>query len=135
MSARAQTVAAVLLAVAVASSVGGCGSGGGSQASSPVTTTTSPPTAPDPTPSSTAPPRYVAASVPTADSPSDIASGFGSIWVVTHRGAEVDRINPATNRVIAKIPSRGGSELLGIAIGAGHVWYLDAGLQRVEGID
>lgn len=134
MAARAQTVAVVLLAAVAASSVGGCSSGGGTRAASPVSSTTSPPTTPGSTPSSPTPPRYVAATVGTADSPGDIASGFGSIWVVTHRGAEVDRIDPATNRVIAKIPSK-GSELIGAAAGAGHVWYLDAGLQTVEGID
>src|SRR3954453_11521279 len=80
MAARAQTVAGVLLAAVAASSVGGCSRGAATRAASPVSSTTAPPTTTGSTPSSPTPPRYAAATVGTADSPGDIASGFGSIW-------------------------------------------------------
>ena len=132
MAARAPIATALLLAVA--SSVGGCSNGGSPSAATPLHSVTSSTAAPDSTPSASAPPRYVSARVQTADSPNDIATGFGSIWVVTHRGSEVDRIDPATNRVVAKIPSP-GTDLIGIAVGAGHIWYLDADQQQLEGVD
>ena len=79
-------------------------------------------------------PRYVDRSVAVATAPSELGVGFGSVWVVSHRGGEVDRINPRLRRVIARISSP-GTELVGIAIGAGHVWYLDADRRQVEGIN
>lgn len=79
-------------------------------------------------------PRYVAASVATGDSPAEVHAGFGSMWVVTHRGSEVDRIDLGTNKITKKISSPGG-ELISIAIGARHVWYLDAANEQVEGIN
>jgi outer membrane protein assembly factor BamB len=86
------------------------------------------------TPTASQLPGYVAAAITTGQTPSEISHGFGSEWVVTHRGSEVDRIDPATNQITARIHSA-GTYLVGIAIGAGHVWYLDAEKKRIEGID
>jgi hypothetical protein len=44
--------------------------------------------------------------------PVSLAEGFGSIWVANYLGGAVLRLDPATNRVVARIPvgdSRGGS--------------------------
>ena len=134
MTDRHYPMVASLLAALV--TLAGCGGSSnnpqaGRTASSAPTTSSS---SPIPTASSPSLPPYVAATVVTADAPNDIASGFGSVWVVTHRGGVVERINPASNKIVAKINSA-GSELISIAVGAKHVWYLNAADQQVEGID
>jgi streptogramin lyase len=44
-----------------------------------------------------------------ADSEGGIATGAGSVWLVTSKASELDRIDPATNSVIAKIVIPPGS--------------------------
>src|SRR4051794_18133703 len=103
----------------------------GNTASTAPTTSSS---SPLPSETATSMPRYVSAAVTTGDSPAEVLSGFGSVWVVAHRGSVVDRVNPKTNKIVATVHSP-GSELISIAIGAQHVWYLDADKQQVEGVD
>ena len=133
-----KSLAALVCAAIAATAVTACGGtssprAGGTSGS---TASTTPPSSPSPSPTDTASsfPRYVAASVATGDAPSEAHAGFGSVWIVTHRGGDVERIDPATNKVTKKIPSP-GSELISIAVGAQHVWYLDGANQQVEGID
>ena len=44
-----------------------------------------------------------------ADSEGGISTGAGSVWLVTSKASELDRIDPATNTVIAKITIPPGS--------------------------
>jgi len=44
-----------------------------------------------------------------ADSEGGIAAGAGSVWLVTSKTGELDRIDPATNTVVAKISIPAGS--------------------------
>jgi virginiamycin B lyase len=44
-----------------------------------------------------------------ADSEGGIATGAGSVWIVTSKASELDRINPATNTIVAKITLPPGS--------------------------
>jgi streptogramin lyase len=44
-----------------------------------------------------------------ADSEGGIATGAGSVWLLTSKASELDRIDPATNSVIAKIAIPAGS--------------------------
>ena len=48
----------------------------------------------------------------------DIALGFGSVWVTTY--ASLTRIDPATNKIIARTPLSQARRL--IATGAGSIW-------------
>ena len=57
----------------------------------------------------------------------------GAVWVSNHHGDTVSRIDPATNTVVATIPSPGGPS--GFAFGAGSVWVYGGntpGLTRID---
>jgi streptogramin lyase len=53
------------------------------------------------TPSAAAPPGVVA--IRTPGFPAHVSAGFRSIWVISHRGGYLYRIDPRTNRVAATI--------------------------------
>jgi hypothetical protein len=71
-------------------------------------------------------PAGVTASIPLLTggegyAPTGVAIGFGSVWVETHRGTSLYRIDPGTNEVIATIDV--GQEACGApAAGAGRLW-------------
>jgi streptogramin lyase len=66
-------------------------------------------------------PHGVLTAVPVSGGPLRMAAGFGSLWVSTHRGPLLYRIDPATNKVVARIVT--GTESCGTpAIGFGRVW-------------
>lgn len=44
-----------------------------------------------------------------ADSEGGIATGAGSVWLVTSKAGELDRIDPVSNRIVAKIAIPAGS--------------------------
>lgn len=77
-----------------------------------------------PAPSATPLPDGVLASIPLGVgglAPSVATTGFGSVWVETHRGTELYRIDPTTDTVIATIDV--GQESCGEPeIGFGQVW-------------
>jgi DNA-binding SARP family transcriptional activator/outer membrane protein assembly factor BamB len=50
----------------------------------------------------------------------DLAHGFGSIWVASYDLGEVERLDPETGDIIARI--KVGGHPAGIAAGAGRVW-------------
>jgi len=66
-----------------------------------------------------------------------LALGFGSLWAgvtangvgAVHKGF-VERIDPATGRVLGKIATDGGPPF-GLAIGAGSVWAVATGTGTV----
>jgi DNA-binding beta-propeller fold protein YncE len=63
----------------------------------------------------------------------DVAYGYGSLWVPGN-GA-VRRVDPTTGRVLAEIGVRGDSDLRQVAVGAGAVWIIDSGTERLTRID
>jgi streptogramin lyase len=73
-----------------------------------------------PTPSAAATrsslPSHVQAEIPLPGGPARLGSGFGSIWVGALRGTTLYRVDPRTNTVVARIPTRG--KLCGTPIGA-----------------
>ena len=58
--------------------------------------------------------------VPAGRQPSDVALGFGSVWVANAGDGTVSRIDPDTREVVATIDL--GVSVEGIATGAGGVW-------------
>jgi streptogramin lyase len=109
--------------------VGGAPSAPGSPASelsSPETATQ--PVSPSSSVNATALPDGVLASIPlrAGDAPSAIAIGYGSVWVETHRGTTLDRIDPASDEVSASIDV--GQQSCGSpGIGFGRVWVTSCG--------
>jgi streptogramin lyase len=68
----------------------------------------------------TAPPG-VSAVIKTPGFPALAATGFGSVWIATHRGERIYRVDPKRNRVVARItlpdPIQGT-----LTVGAGSLW-------------
>jgi hypothetical protein len=59
-----------------------------------------------PSPQASQLPRGVLASIPLSndsDAPTGMAAAFGSLWVETHRGGDVYRIDPRTDKIAARI--------------------------------
>jgi YVTN family beta-propeller protein len=67
-------------------------------------------------------------------SPYDVASGFGAIWVANYRSDTVSRIDPATGHAEAA-PIEVGRGPFGIAVGLGSVWVTDQVDRRIIRID
>jgi hypothetical protein len=79
-------------------------------------------------------PSPVVATVGTGGFSYDMAAGAGAVWVVG--SDEVTRIDPATNRVRARIPvAATGSGPAAVAVGAGAVWVPVAVPAALWGID
>ena len=70
-------------------------------------------------------PPKVQAAVEVGPGPTALTAGFGSVWVAAHHGAEVQRVDPSTNRVIDNIAV--GTEPGALVAGQGHVWVSDFG--------
>jgi streptogramin lyase len=100
--------------------------------------------APASSPVAASPPDGVLASTPLVPglAPALALVGYGSIWVDSHRGNLLFRIDPRTNQVVAWIDV--GQQACGGAIGDGKVWLwpcfdgtkavaVDAGTNRVVG--
>jgi hypothetical protein len=49
-------------------------------------------------------------------------TGFGSLWTYDIDSGRVLRVDPATHRVLARVPVRAAWSDVGLAIGAGAVW-------------
>ena len=62
-----------------------------------------------------------------------LAVGAGSVWVLSDSSGTLSRIDPATNRVVAKIPVAAGS--FAAAFGFGSVWVTTTGSNSVSRID
>jgi streptogramin lyase len=78
--------------------------------------------------SATALPDGVLASIAlhAGDAPSAIVIGYGSVWVETHRGTTLDRIDPSSDKVSASIDV--GQQSCGSpGIGFGRVWVTSCG--------
>jgi streptogramin lyase len=63
----------------------------------------------------------------TVESPTGLAAGFGSLWIVNHRSLTVTRLDPRTGKATRVIPVRLGHETafdgpLQVVAGLGAVW-------------
>lgn len=65
--------------------------------------------------------------------PFSLAKSDGSIWVANFFSGRVQRIDPATNRVVANVNV--GGQPYGLAAGPGSVWVGNFGLDSVARID
>ncbi len=76
--------------------------------------------------------RHVPAAVGVGGEPDDhgfatgLAVGAGSVWVGSRVSGRLVRVDPSTDRVVARIHTR-GSNPYGIAVGGGVVWVTDYG--------
>ena len=66
--------------------------------------------------------------VHTGDAPTAAAPGFGSMWLAVHRGANVYRINPSNNKIIASIEVDDPACCVPVVAG-GRVW---AGVHAID---
>jgi hypothetical protein len=77
-----------------------------------------------------APARHVTIRLEPGAWPTYVASGFGSIWVASHRpsahGPLLYRINPRTNRIVARL-TLPDNACWHPAVGAGYLWVSDCG--------
>jgi len=55
--------------------------------------------------------------------PIGLALGFGSLWVADLDAKTIDRVNPKTRRIIARLPV--GGYPVRLAVGSGSVWVRD----------
>jgi len=55
---------------------------------------------------------------------SGLAEGFGSIWVPSCGNHELDRVDPATGKVVATIAADAANSEGGITTGDGSVWFV-----------
>ncbi|SNT35411.1 40-residue YVTN family beta-propeller repeat-containing protein [Granulicella rosea] len=54
-----------------------------------------------------------------------LTEGFGSIWVPSCGPAhEIERLDPATGKIVASIPAEAANSEGGIATGAGSIWFV-----------
>lgn len=65
-------------------------------------------------------------SIRTPGFPAHVASGFAAVWVISHRGGFLYRIDPARNRVAATIDVTDALCFVP-AVGAGAVWVSNCG--------
>jgi serine/threonine-protein kinase len=74
-----------------------------------------------------------AETIRVADGPLGIATGYGSVWVVCYWKRQLVRIDPATQRIVARIGI--GEGPLSVATGAGGVWVTNRDSRTVSRID
>jgi YVTN family beta-propeller protein len=75
----------------------------------------------------------IAATVPVAESSSNLAAGAGAVWVSNYNANTVSRISESTRAVVQTIPV--GSTPSGIAVGGGAVWVANNYDDTVARID
>ncbi len=75
----------------------------------------------------------IKATVALRAAPTDMAAGFGSLWVTEELAGDVVRIDPSAHRVLATIPL--GARPSRMVAGGGAVWVLDPVSHTVSAID
>jgi hypothetical protein len=88
-------------------------------------------------PTSTAtPPTAVVATIAVGGASSQVAVAAGAVWVGGWDTGKLVRVDPATNRVVARIPvGRPQESPIAIAATAGAVWVVDFGDAQVLRVD
>ncbi len=65
--------------------------------------------------------------------PTALAFGAGSLWVADGQNRRVDQIDPATNRVVRRLPA--GNTPRGVVVAGGAVWVVSALDGQVDRLD
>jgi virginiamycin B lyase len=111
--------AAVLGAVAVLAVAGRITSPEAPASRSPPTPTTTPAPAQQPP----LPDRWATAQLEVGHGGGPLVFAAGSLWVGAWRDGQVVRVDPRSNRVVARFPA-GGPNPAGLAVGAGTIWVV-----------
>jgi YVTN family beta-propeller protein len=67
-----------------------------------------------------------------AGSGCDVATSPGAVWTANERTRTIDRIDPATNQVVATVPVAGDVCGTAFAFGSVWVWATDATISRID---
>jgi sugar lactone lactonase YvrE len=127
---RLRVGAAVLGAVAVLAVAGRITSPGGPVSRSPPTPTTTP----APPQSLNTPDGWATAQLEVGHGGGPLVFGAGSLWVGAWRDGQVVRVDPRSNRVVARFPA-GGLNPAGLAVGAGTIWVVHPDTDEVVRLD
>jgi streptogramin lyase len=65
----------------------------------------------------------LAATIPLPFAPTDVAVGYGAVWVTSELADTLARIDPSANRITGSVPAGKGAGP--VAVGAGSVWVAD----------
>jgi virginiamycin B lyase len=126
--------AAVLGAVAVLAIAGRITSPQAPAPRSQPTPTTTTIAAPPQHPALPDPDRWATAQLEVGHSGGPLVFGAGSLWVGAWRDRQVARVDPRSNRVVARFPA-GGQNPAGLAVGAGTVWVAHPDTDEVVRLD
>jgi virginiamycin B lyase len=127
---RLRVGAAVLGAVAVLAIVGRLTSPEAPASRSQPTPTTTP----APPQQLTLPDRWATAQIEVGHGGGPLVFGAGSLWVGAWRDHQVARVDPRSNRVVARFPA-GGRNPAGLAVGAGTIWVVHPDTDEVVRLD
>ena len=131
---RLRIGAAVLGAVAVLAVVGRITSPEAPASRSQPTPGTPPTTTPAPPQQLTLPERWATAQIEVGHGGGPLVFGAGSLWVGAWRDGQVVRVDPRSNRVVARLPA-GGPNPAGLAVGAGSIWVVHPDTDEVVRLD
>jgi virginiamycin B lyase len=131
---RLRIGAAVLGAVAVLAVVGRITGPEAPASRSQPTPRTPPTTTPAPPQQLTLPERWATARIEVAHGGGPLVFGAGSLWVGAWRDGQVVRVDPRSNRVVARFPA-GGRNPAGLAVGAGSIWVVHPDTDEVVRLD
>jgi virginiamycin B lyase len=128
--------AAVLGAVAVLAVAGRITSPQAPAARSPPTpiTTPAPTTTSAPAQQLPLPERWATAQIEVGHGGGPLVFAAGSLWVGAWRDGQVARVDPRSNRVVARFPA-GGPNPAGLAVGAGTIWVTHPDTDEVVRLD
>jgi outer membrane protein assembly factor BamB len=93
---------------------------------------------PTPTPAPpqhpTLPDRWATAQIEVGHGGGPLVFAAGSLWVGAWRDRQVARVDPRSNRVVARFPA-GGPDPAGLAVGAGTIWVVHPDTDEVVRLD
>ena len=93
-----------------------------------------PTTTPAPPQQRTLPERWATAQIEVGHGGGPLVFGAGSLWVGAWRDGQVVRVDPRSNRVVARLPA-GGPNPAGLAVGAGSIWVVHPDTDEVVRLD
>src|SRR5215218_8065975 len=80
------------------------------------------------------PDRWATAQIEVGHGGGPLVFGAGSLWVGAWRDHQVVRVDPRSNRVVARFPA-GGPNPAGLAVGAGTIWVVHPDTDEVVRLD
>jgi DNA-binding beta-propeller fold protein YncE len=93
-----------------------------------------PTTTPAPSQHLTLPDRWATAQIEVGHGGGPLVFDAGSLWVGAWRDRQVVRVDPRSNRVVARFPA-GGRNPAGLAVGAGTIWVVHPDTDEVVRLD